>query len=443
MAADRAGAAAVAGQHLAQGGRVDRHPPAAGPAGGRPGRAAAPSPAPRAPSCRPRGRGAVRKWLVCTSPPSASGVTKPGPPGDSSTEQTTPPSASSATTVTELEADTSARGEELQRLDGPVASVEHVPAERVHRRADRRPVIAVAEDVQQHGDAGVGDADLADDAGLGQRLDAAAVGVLDRPHDPAAAPARRASPTSARPARRRRAVTSPRQATVVHSRRPASTSVRALRRRPARRVGPLPAAMPSISVAQVGIERGDPLQRLLAEARTSGRERPQPGEQLLVDVASAAWIRSRLRAAQAEAPVARRRARWNGGGATRSSASSYPCAMPALIGVDIGGTFTDVALVHDGRLTAVKLPTRRTTSRAGWSRRVARGAGGGRADGRATSATSVTARPWPPTRCSSGEAPARGSSPPPASATCWRSARQTRPHLYRPWLGRPEPVAGR
>jgi N-methylhydantoinase A len=31
--------------------------------------------------------------------------------------------------------------------------------------------------------------------------------------------------------------------------------------------------------------------------------------------------------------------------------------MRALIGVDVGGTFTDVALVHDGRLTVAKVPT--------------------------------------------------------------------------------------
>jgi N-methylhydantoinase A len=31
--------------------------------------------------------------------------------------------------------------------------------------------------------------------------------------------------------------------------------------------------------------------------------------------------------------------------------------MQALAGVDVGGTFTDVALVHDGRLIAVKVPT--------------------------------------------------------------------------------------
>src|SRR3954453_17877396 len=35
----------------------------------------------------------------------------------------------------------------------------------------------------------------------------------------------------------------------------------------------------------------------------------------------------------------------------------HPCAMRTLAGVDVGGTFTDVALVHEGRLTAVKLPT--------------------------------------------------------------------------------------
>jgi N-methylhydantoinase A len=31
--------------------------------------------------------------------------------------------------------------------------------------------------------------------------------------------------------------------------------------------------------------------------------------------------------------------------------------MRALVGVDVGGTFTDVALVHDGRLTTAKVPT--------------------------------------------------------------------------------------
>src|SRR5204862_5875766 len=35
----------------------------------------------------------------------------------------------------------------------------------------------------------------------------------------------------------------------------------------------------------------------------------------------------------------------------------YPCPMRALVGVDVGGTFTDVALVHDGRLTTAKVPT--------------------------------------------------------------------------------------
>ena len=124
--------------------------------------------------------GCSRKWFVWTRTPRSSGVTKPGPAGETSTVQTAPPS-SSVTIVIALDAETSAAGDELERRDGPVGLIQHAPAEHVDRDADRRAVVAVAEDVEQDGDAAVVHPDLADDAGLGQGLDAAAVGVLDRP----------------------------------------------------------------------------------------------------------------------------------------------------------------------------------------------------------------------------------------------------------------------
>jgi N-methylhydantoinase A len=34
-----------------------------------------------------------------------------------------------------------------------------------------------------------------------------------------------------------------------------------------------------------------------------------------------------------------------------------PAAAPTMVGVDVGGTFTDAVLVHDGRLTTAKIPT--------------------------------------------------------------------------------------
>ena len=79
--------------------------------------------------------------------------------------------------------------------------------------------------------------------------------------------------------------------------------------------------------------------------------------------------------------------------------------MRTLAGVDVGGTFTDVALVHEGRLTAVKLPTTIDDQ----SRAVVEGvelaleqaglAAGG------IWATSGTAPPSPPTRCWSAAEP--------------------------------------
>ena len=86
-----------------------------------------------------------------------------------------------------MEADIVAPAAIAERGHGAVGLVQHAPAQGMHRHADGRVVVAVAEDVQEHPDARGVHADLADDAGLGQRLDAAAVGVLDRPHEPALA----------------------------------------------------------------------------------------------------------------------------------------------------------------------------------------------------------------------------------------------------------------
>ena len=88
-------------------------------------------------------------------------------------------------------------------------------------------------------------------------------------------------------------------------------------------------------------------------------------EQPQVDVARAGDPLG-LRPAQSQPAVARGRlGRVVGGNAhagivhqsERIRKDLYPCPMRALVGVDVGGTFTDVALVHDGRLTTAKVPT--------------------------------------------------------------------------------------
>src|ERR671936_2211692 len=40
-----------------------------------------------------------------------------------------------------------------------------------------------------------------------------------------------------------------------------------------------------------------------------------------------------------------------------SITAAYSCAMSAIVGVDVGGTFTDVAMIADGRLVTAKVAT--------------------------------------------------------------------------------------
>ena len=214
-------------------------------------RDAAPSRGPASPSCRLWRPGSARKWLVWTSTPRSSGVTNPGPAGDSSTVQR-------RRRPRRRRHRDGARGRHLGGREQSSAStplpaaVEHAPGTYVDGDADRRPVVAVAEDVQQQRHAGAGHADLADDAGLGHRLDAVAVRMVDRPVHPAVGqlvvPVPRLD-ADRRARRGGRAEAGDGRALA----RPHSSSVRAFSARP-RATGrcPLPAAIPSISSASSG-----------------------------------------------------------------------------------------------------------------------------------------------------------------------------------------------
>ena len=113
--------------------------------------------------------------------------------------------------------------------------------------------------------------------------------------------------------------------------------------------------------------------------------------------------------------------------------------MRTLAGVDVGGTFTDVALVHEGRLTAVKLPT--TTddqSRAvieGVERALEQAGLAPRALGHLGHGTTVATNALLERRGAvTGFVATRG------FADLLALARQTRPLLYRPCVARPAPL---
>ncbi len=113
--------------------------------------------------------------------------------------------------------------------------------------------------------------------------------------------------------------------------------------------------------------------------------------------------------------------------------------MRTLAGVDVGGTFTDVALVHEGRLTAVKLPTtiddqsraviegvERALEQAG----LAPGALGHLGHGTTVATNALLERRGAVT----GFVATRG------FGDLLALARQTRPLLYRPCVARPAPL---
>ncbi|MDX6544949.1 MAG: N-methylhydantoinase, partial [Gaiellales bacterium] len=113
--------------------------------------------------------------------------------------------------------------------------------------------------------------------------------------------------------------------------------------------------------------------------------------------------------------------------------------MRAMVGVDVGGTFTDVAVVHDGRLTTAKLPTtvddqsrgvmaaiELALERAGLVPRDV----GHLGHGTTVATNALLERRGAPT----GFVTTRG------FGDLLELARQTRPELYRPCVGRPRPL---
>ena len=122
------------------------------------------------------------------------------------------------------------------------------------------------------------------------------------------------------------------------------------------------------------------------------------------------------------APRSRRSRRRRG--SARPIAGRRQRIRRVLLGVDVGGTFTDAVLAVDGRLVTAKAPTTPGRPVRGRARRGPAGARARRQ--RATSRRSRTARPSPPTRCSRAAARARRSSPPRASPTSSSSAARRR-----------------
>ena len=111
-----------------------------------------------------------------------------------------------------------------------------------------------------------------------------------------------------------------------------------------------------------------------------------------------------------------------------------------LLGVDVGGTFTDAVLAVGGRLVTAKAPTTPEDQSEGVLaavQAVLERAGERRPP---TSRSSPTARPPRPTPCSRARARGRCSWPPRASRTSSSSARQARADLYRLCVGRPAPL---
>ena len=98
--------------------------------------------------------------------------------------------------------------------------------------------------------------------------------------------------------------------------------------------------------------------------------------------------------------------------------------MAWRIGIDIGGTFTDVAMVEEdtGRIEIAKVPDHATRFRPGRDRRPAPGPGRQRHRPAARSRCWPTPPRWSPTPCWRRRAPAPASSPRAAFATCWNCA---------------------
>ena len=94
-----------------------------------------------------------------------------------------------------------------------------------------------------------------------------------------------------------------------------------------------------------------------------------------------------------------------------------------ILGVDVGGTFTDAVLVEDGRIATAKVPTSARQEESVLAAARAVGAG--------DSSASRTGRPSRRTPCSSARARVRPSSRPRGSSTSSTCGGRTRAHLYR------------
>ncbi len=113
--------------------------------------------------------------------------------------------------------------------------------------------------------------------------------------------------------------------------------------------------------------------------------------------------------------------------------------MQALVGVDVGGTFTDVALVHDGRLTTAKLPTTVDDQSQGVMAAIevalqAAGLAPGDVRHLGHGTTVATNALLERRGARTGFVATRG------FGDLLELARQTRPELYRPCVARPRPL---
>jgi N-methylhydantoinase A len=113
--------------------------------------------------------------------------------------------------------------------------------------------------------------------------------------------------------------------------------------------------------------------------------------------------------------------------------------VAALVGVDIGGTFTDVAVVHDGALTTAKVSTTPDDQSRGMSEGIAlaldrAGLGASQVSHLAHGTTVATNALLERRGARTGFVTTRG------FGDLLALARQTRPHLYRQCVDRPRPL---
>src|SRR4029079_701020 len=117
---------------------------------------------------------------------------------------------------------------------------------------------------------------------------------------------------------------------------------------------------------------------------------------------------------------------------------AYPCRVAALIGVDIGGTFTDAAVIHDGALTTAKVSTTPADQSRGMAEAIELALAGAGVDPAAVAylahATTVATTAVLERRgARTGFVATRG------FGDLLALARQTRPLLYRPCVAPPAP----